>query len=102
MESGALADVLSDRIGDRSPVVREAFWNASSCQAPSSRGKGGDLSGRGDQPDIGAVLAASAGGGPAGDLMPSADHSCPGSGNEGMDLLIGADGGEAAASKGDD
>ena len=101
MESGTLADVFPDWIRDRASLRPKAFWNASSCQAPSLRWKGWDLSGRGNQPDIGAAFATSARCGETCDFLRSADHSGPDSRNEGMDLLIGTGGEKTADAKGD-
>ena len=102
LESGALADVFSVWGRNRALVSGSAVRVQGVGQATSGRGKGGNLSGRGDQPDEGGVIAASARCGPAGDLMPCADHSCPDSGNEEMDLLSGPGGEKTVDSEGDD
>lgn len=101
MESGTLADAFPDGVGDRASLRSKTFRDAGSGPASSCRGKGGDLSGRGDQPDGGAALAVSAGGRKTGPVMPGADHSGTDHGDEGVDPFSSTGGEKTADSRGD-
>ena len=89
MEGGTLADVFSDGGGDRALVFGPAIRVPGVGPAAPGRGKGGALSGRGDQPDEGGVIAASGGGRKTGPVMPGTDHSGPDCRNAGLDFLAG-------------
>lgn len=102
LEGGALVDAFPDGVGDRASLRSKTFWDAGSRPASLCRGEGGNLSGRGDQPDGSAALAASARGRETGPVMPGADHSGSDHGDEGVDPFSGTGGEKKADSKGND
>ena len=102
MEGGTLADLRSDEVGDRAAVDGASVRVPGLGPSSPGGGKGGTFSGRGDQSDIGAVLASSAGSGEACCVMPGADHSGQNYRNAGVDFLAGAGGEKTTDSKGND
>ena len=97
-----MADLRSDAGGDRSAVGGASIRVPGLGPSSPGGGKGGTFSGRGDQPDGGAALASSAGGGKTCDFLWGADHSGPDHGDEGVDSFAGAGWEEEDYSKGED